>query len=104
MYIGNNCHITLWLTMMQGQQSLTLSRSLFSRWGREHFAFCFSYEGCQYFIFDGVQSVTPKITQGTRPTIIDTHVMGGAEWVLESGLPRKVADNTFMNVYNQLVV
>jgi len=56
---------------MQDQASLTLSRRLFSRGGRERVAFSFAYEGCQYFNY--VYSV-PKpvlITQPTGRRIVD---------------------------------
>jgi len=43
MYIDNNGHLPLWLTMMHGQQLLTLHWCSFSWWGREHVAFSFAY-------------------------------------------------------------
>jgi len=71
MYIENNGHIELWLTMMNGQQSLTLCWHSFSRWGREHVPFSFHYNGSQYFVYDYLQPFAPQITQDTRPTIFD---------------------------------
>jgi len=51
MYIDNNRHIALWLTMMEGQQSLTLCPRAFWRefwrWGRKRFTFIFAYNGSQ---------------------------------------------------------
>jgi len=35
LYIDNHSHIALWLTMMEGQKSVTLCWRWFSRWGRE---------------------------------------------------------------------
>jgi len=75
MYIDNNDYIALWLTMMQGQQSLTLHWRSFSRWGREVVTFSFSYIGGQYFIKDWLQPVATQITQDTRPTIVDSPSM-----------------------------
>jgi len=43
-YIDNNHHITLWLTMMQGEQSLKLSWRSFWGWGRKRFTFTFAYK------------------------------------------------------------
>jgi len=65
MYIANNSHITLWLTIMEGQQSLTLCWHSFSCWGREHFTVTVAYKGNQYFVYDSVQPITPQIIQGT---------------------------------------
>jgi len=67
----SNGHITLWLTMMQGQQLLMLRWCTFSRWGSEHVTFCFFYKGGQYFVYDCLQPVAVQITQDTRPTIVD---------------------------------
>jgi len=72
MYIDNNGHIALWLTMMEGQQSLTLCWRSFSRLGSGHFTFSFVPKGSQSFIDDNLQPVTPQITHDTWPTIIDT--------------------------------
>jgi hypothetical protein len=47
MYRENNRHIALWLTMMEGQQSLTLCWRAFWRWGRKRFTFIFAYTGSQ---------------------------------------------------------
>jgi len=75
MYIDHNSHIALWLTMMQGQQLLTLHWRRFSRWGREYFTFPFASKGSQYFGYDYLQPVTPQITQDTQPIMIDALLM-----------------------------
>jgi len=71
MYIDHNGHIALWLTMMEGQQSLTLHWQTFSRWGRERFTCSFAYKGSQYFVYDYLQPVAPHITQNIQLTIVD---------------------------------
>jgi len=71
-YIDNNGHIELWLTMMQGHQSLLLYWLSFSRWGREGFAFPCTYKGGHFFVSDCIQPVTPKIAKDWPPIIIDT--------------------------------
>jgi len=71
MYRDPDGHIALWLTMMEDQQLLMLRWQSFSKWGKEHFTFSFSYKGGQYFVYDCLQPVTPQITQDTRPTIVD---------------------------------
>jgi len=76
----------MYLTIMEGQQSLTLHWRSFSWSGREHFTISFAYKGCQDFVYDYVQPITPRITQDTRPRIVDTpltliFMMGqGAFW------------------------
>jgi len=70
MYIDHNSHIVLWLTMMEGQQSLKLHWQSFSRWGEEHDVFSFSYNGSQYIVYDCLQPVALQITQDTQPTIV----------------------------------
>jgi hypothetical protein len=72
MYINNNCHITLWLTMMEGQQSLTLCWRSFWRWGRKRFTFIFAYKVSQWSVYDYAQPVAPQNTHDTWPTIVDT--------------------------------
>jgi hypothetical protein len=72
MYIDNNRHTALWLTMMEGQQSLTLCWRWFWRWGRKHFTFTFAYEGSQKSVYDNVQPIAPQITHDSRPIIIET--------------------------------
>jgi len=47
MYIDNNRHIVLWLTMIEGQQLLTLCWRSFWRWGSKRFTFTFAYKGSQ---------------------------------------------------------
>jgi len=71
MYMHNNGHIALWLTIMQGQQSLTLQWHSFSRWDSECFAFSVYFEGGQYSIYGYLQRIAPQITQDTRPMIGD---------------------------------
>jgi len=71
MYIDREGHIPLWLTMMDGQQSLTLNWRSFSRWGREHFSFSCSCKDGQYFVSDCLHPLIPQITQDTRPTFVD---------------------------------
>ena len=71
MYMDNNSHIPLYLTILEGQQSLTLCWHSFSWWGREHFTFSFAYKGSQYFIYDFVQPIAHKITQDKWPRIVD---------------------------------
>jgi len=71
MYTENNTNIELWLTMMQGQQSLTLRWRSFSRWGRVHVAFSFSSKGSQYIVYDCLQPGALQITQDTRPTFVE---------------------------------
>jgi len=56
-YIDNNDHFALGLTMMQGQQLLTLHWCSFWRWGRENVTFSFSYKGGQYFVSACLQRV-----------------------------------------------
>jgi len=75
MYIDNHSHNALWLTMMQGQQSLTLCWRSFLWCGKDHFTCSFANKSSQYFIYDCLQSVTPQITQDTRPTIVHTPLM-----------------------------
>jgi len=72
MYIDNNGHIALKLTIMEGQQLLTLRWRSFSWSGREHFTFSFAYRGSQYFVNNYVQPIANKITQDTWPRIVDT--------------------------------
>ena len=71
MNIDHNGHIALWLTMKEGQHSLTLHWRSFSTWGKEHFTSSFSYKGSLYFVHDCLQPVTPQITEDTWPTIVD---------------------------------
>jgi len=47
---------------------------LFTRLGREHVAFCFSYKGGKYFVYDCLQPVATHITQDTQPTICDAQL------------------------------
>jgi hypothetical protein len=70
--MDHNGHIALWLTMMEGQQSLTRCWCKFPRWGRECFTYSFPHEGSQYFIYDYFHCGEPHIMQDTRPTIMDT--------------------------------
>jgi hypothetical protein len=72
MYTHNNGHITLWLTMIQSQQLLLLCWCIFSRLGREHVTFSFSYKGGQYIMYICLQSIAPRITQHTRSTIVNS--------------------------------
>jgi len=71
MNIDRNGHIVLCLTVMEGQESLTLRWETFSRWGIERFSFSFAYKGSQWFVYDCLQRVARHITQDTRPTIVD---------------------------------
>jgi len=64
--------ITLYLTIMEGQQLLTLHRHSFSRLGMEHSTFSVSCIGTQYFVYDYGQSITLKIAQATWPKTVDT--------------------------------
>jgi len=48
MYMSNNGHIALWLTMMEGEQSLTLHWHSFSWCGQERISVCFDHYGSQY--------------------------------------------------------
>jgi len=75
MFIDNNSHIAMWLTMMEGQKSLTLYWRSFSRWGRERFTFTFAYKGSQQSVYDNFKPVTPQITQDTQRTIFDAPLM-----------------------------
>jgi len=100
MHIDNTSHIALWLTMMHGQQSLTLRWCSFSRWGRDHVAFSASCKSSQYFVYDCLQPVTPQITQNTWPTIVDTHFEDVAGRVSQSFVPIQVARNYFMTFHN----
>jgi len=104
MYIDNNGHITLWLTMIQRQQSLTLHWHSFSRWGREHVTVSFSYKGSQYFVYDCLQRVASRITHDTPPTMVDPHFQDGAGRVSQSAFPTKAARNSSMTVCNLSVV
>jgi len=61
MNIDNNVQIALWLTMMHGQQSLTLRSHLFSTWGSEHVTITLSYKGSQHFVYDCLQPVPPRL-------------------------------------------
>jgi len=72
MYIDNNGHIALYITIMEGQQSLTLRWRSFSWWGREHSTFSLAYKGSQYFVYDYGQPIAHKITQDTWPRIVNT--------------------------------
>ena len=72
MYIDHNGHMAQWLTMMEGQQSLTLHWRSFSRWGSENSAIRFGYKGGQWFIYDCLQHIGSVITPNTWPIIIDT--------------------------------
>jgi len=47
MYIDNIRHIVLWLTMMKGQQLLTLCWRSFWWWSRKRFTFTFAYNASQ---------------------------------------------------------
>jgi len=71
MYIDHNGHMALWLTMMKGQQLLTLHWCSMSRWGGEGFTLPFAYEGGQFSISHYWQPVAPQNTKDTRPTTID---------------------------------
>jgi len=102
MYIDHNSHISLWLGMMEGQESWTLCWHSFSRWGRESFALSFAYKGSQYSVYDNLQPVTPQISQDTWPTFVDTHFPDGAERVSVTFLPMEAANNSIMTVGNQL--
>jgi len=75
LYIEINGHIVLWLTTMQGQQSLTLHWRSISRLGREHFIFSFSYKCGQYFVYDCLHTVALQITQDIQQTIVDAPLM-----------------------------
>jgi len=72
MGIDHNGRIAQWLTMMEGQQSLTLHWCSLSRWGRERFTSSFAYQGSQYSVDDYMQPVALQITEGIQPTIFDT--------------------------------
>jgi len=100
MYIENNRHIALWLTMMHGQQLLTLHWRSLSRWGREQVVFSLSYKGSQYFVYDCLQPLSPQITHNTQPTIVDAHLEDGAERVSQSVLPKMVATKSSMTICN----
>jgi len=104
MYIGNNRLIALWLTMMEGQQSLTLCWRSFWRRGRKHFTFTFAYKGSQWSVYDNVQPVAPPdypwyMTNNCWRSI-DAHFHDGAGRVLYSVLPIKAARNSFMTDYD----
>jgi hypothetical protein len=71
MYIDHNGHIALRVTIMKGQQSLTLRRHSFSSWGREHFTFSCAYQRSQYSVYEYLQPVIPQITNDTGPTIVN---------------------------------
>jgi len=104
MYIDNNGHIALWLTMLEGQQSLTLCWRSFSRWGRECFMFTFAYIGSQQSIYDNVQPVAPPdypwYTTNNWSRSIDAHFHDGAGRVLQSALTTKAPKNSFMTACN----
>jgi len=69
---NNGCNpVPLILRKMQHGKSLMLHWRSFSRWGREHFTFPFSYKGSQYFVYDCVQPVATQMTLNTRLTIVD---------------------------------
>jgi len=104
MNIDNNGHIALLITMMQGQQPLTLHWGWFSKWGREHIARSISYEASECFIYDWLQPVAPRITQDTQPTIIDAHFQDGAGSAPELVFAINAARNAFMTVCNQFGV
>jgi hypothetical protein len=67
----HNRHIVLWLTIIEGEQLLTLHWHLFSRWGRERCTVSLAYQGSQDSIYDYLQTVAPQITQDTRLTIVN---------------------------------
>jgi len=71
MYIDNNGHIALEVTIMEGRQSLTLHWRSFSWWGRDHFTFSFAYKDSQYFVYDDVQPIALQTTRDTWPRIFD---------------------------------
>jgi len=75
MYIDHNGHIVQWLSMVEGQQLLTLRWRSFSTWGRECFTFLFAYQGSQYSVYDFIQPVALQINQDTQPTIGDALLM-----------------------------
>jgi len=80
MYIDYNGHIALWLTIMEGQQSLTLCWCSFWWWCWERFTFTFAYKGSQYSVYDNVKPVTTHITHDTRPTILTLCWLSFWEW------------------------
>jgi len=59
MYIDYNGHITLWLTMMEVQQELTLCSRSFWRWGRMRFTFTIAYKGSLDSVYENVEPVDP---------------------------------------------
>ena len=71
MYIDYTGHIALWLTMMEGQQSLTLCWRSFWRLGSERCTLTFAYNGSLYSVYHILQPVDPKIPHATWPTTID---------------------------------
>jgi hypothetical protein len=75
MYIDYIDHIVVRLKMMQGQISLMLCWCSFSRLGREHVAFSFSYKGSQYYVYDHLQPVATETPQDTWALIIHAPVM-----------------------------
>jgi len=75
MNIDNNGHIALQLSIMEGQQFLTLWWCSFSWCSREQFTFSFDYKGSQYFVYDYVQPIAQKITQDAWPRIVDAPLM-----------------------------
>jgi len=62
MYIDRNSHIILWLSLMQGQQSLMLRWRSFSRRGWEHFTSSYCYQGGHCFVYDCLHPVISQIT------------------------------------------
>jgi len=104
MYIDHNSHIMLWLTIMEGLQSLTFRWHWFSSWGRERFTFSFACQGSQYSIYDYLQPVPPpdypRYTTNNRWHCVDAYIHDGTGTVLQSVLPKKKGKNSFMKVCN----
>jgi len=110
--VGITLFMTVWnqsphrLPTMQNQKLLMLHWGSFSRWGREHVRFSFSYKGGQYFIYDCLEPITTQITKDARPKncccTVDAHYQDGVESVLLLLLPIKAANTLVMYNHNQI--
>jgi len=104
MYIDHNGHITLWLTLMEAKQSLTVcQRKIFKmEQGAFHLLFCLQRQPIVHlWIFESLRTpYYPSYTTNNRGCFFEAHCHVGAEGVSQSVLPIKTANDSCMTTCN----
>jgi hypothetical protein len=59
------------LSKIHDQELLTICWCSLLWWGREIFTFSFANEGSQYYVYDSLQPVAPKVIPDTWPWMVD---------------------------------